>query len=121
MSGEVRQAEPPDEELGEYWERLPGEEMYLLGVEAMAGDGIDGWHVTIWAGQYFRQDPMGVELRQRIQSALRAVPGVSKVAELRWETWEVSGTPSGEALTRAAASVVDELADRMRVAYEAMS
>jgi hypothetical protein len=40
------------------------------------------------------------------------------VEELRWETWEVIGNPSGEALCRAAANVVDEFAERMRVAYE---
>ncbi len=43
------------------------------------------------------------------------------MARIRWETWEVNGTSSGEALCRAAASVVDELADRMRTAYESGS
>ena len=38
---------------------------------------------------------MGAELRQRVQSALRAVPGVTDVKE----TWKVTGIPSGEALT----------------------
>ena len=93
MSEEVRQGEPPDEELSEYWERLPSEELYLRGVEAYTGDEIDGWQVTLFAGEHFRSDAMGVELRQRINSALRAVPGVTNVEELRWETWEVSGTP----------------------------
>jgi len=36
------------------------------------------------------------------------------------EQWDVAGAPSGEALTRAAASVVDELADRMRRATAAL-
>jgi hypothetical protein len=118
MSEEVRQAPPPDEEISEYWERLPDDELYLRGVAVAAGEGIDGWQVTLFAGEYFQQDPLGLELQQRLESALRAVPGVTNADRIRWETWEVNGTASGEALCRAAASVVDELADRMRVAYE---
>ena len=48
------------------------------------------------------------------QAALRAVEGVTDVYEHDNECWGVTGTPSGQALTRAAARVVDELADRMR-------
>jgi len=123
MSEEVRQATPPDEELREYWERLPGDEVYLRGVEVAAPDEPEDfdWQVTIWAGEYFREDPLGQELEQRLGIALRAVPGVTNVARIRWETWEVNGASSGEALCRAAASVVDELADRMRTAYESES
>ena len=120
MSEEVRQATPPDEELREYWERLPGDENYLRGVEVAAPDepvGFD-WQVTIWAREYFRDDPLGLELQQRLKSALGAVSGVTSVENTSWETWEVHGAASGEALCRSAASVVDELADRMRVAYE---
>ena len=123
MSEEVRQATPPDEELREYLERLPGDEVYLRGVEVAAPDEAEDfdWQVTIWAGEYFREDPLGQELEQRLGTALRAVSGVTNVARIRWETWEVNGTSSGEALCRAAASVVDELADRMRTAYESGS
>ncbi len=123
MSEVVRQAAPPDEELREYWERLPGDEVYLRGVEVAAPDepeDFDG-QVTIWAGEYFREDPLGQELEQRLGTALRAVPGVTDVARIGLETWEVNGTSSGEALCRAAASVVDELAGRMRTAYESGS
>lgn len=49
-------------------------------------------------------------------SALQSVEGVIGVAEHDNESWDVYGTPSGEALTRAAANVVDGLADRMRQA-----
>ena len=118
MSDEVRQTTPPDEELSEYWERLPDDEIYLRGVEVAAGEQIDGWQVTLFAGEYFRDDPLGLELQQRLESALRAIPGVTKADRIRPETWEVNGTTSGEAVCRVAASVVDELADRMRVAYE---
>jgi hypothetical protein len=117
MSDQVRQVDPGDDELTEAWERETSEENYLFGVDAITGDEIDGWQVNWSAGEYFRHDPLGLELRQRFQRALRAVPGVITVEELRWETWEVTGNPAGEALCRAAASVVDELAERMRVAY----
>ena len=122
MSDEVRQIDPAewDESLAEVWERETSEEPYLLGVNAVTGHR-HGWQVNWAAGEYFREDSLGVELRQRFHTALRAVPGVTSVEELRWETWEVSGSPSGEALCRAAASVVDEFADRMRAAYEEMS
>jgi hypothetical protein len=119
MTGDVRQTTPPDEEISECWERLPADEIYLRGVEACTGEFFEGqWQVSWHAGEYFRDDPLGVELRQRFRSALGAVPGVTSVQDIRWETWEVGGTPSGEELCRAAAAVVDEFADRMRVAYE---
>ena len=121
MSEEIQQVEPEDDELSEYWERMPDTEGYLRGVAAMTGDELEGWQVEIGAGEYFRTEPLGVEMEQRLNSALRAVPGVSHVERIRWETWEVNGTPSGEALVRAAASVIDELADRLRAGYEEMS
>lgn len=47
-------------------------------------------------------------------AALRAVVGAEMVWEDDREVWGVTGTVSGEALIRAAASVVDHLADRAR-------
>jgi hypothetical protein len=120
MSEEVRQSDPPDQELREYWERLPGDDNHIRGVEVEAPaepEGFD-WQVTIWAREYFRGDSLGLELQRRIENALVAVPGVASVANACWETWEVFGDTSGEALCRAAVGVVDELADRMRAAYE---
>lgn len=54
------------------------------------------------------------ELRQQVAAALETVPGAGAVAEEDRESWYVTGTPSGEALIRAAARVVDRLADRAR-------
>lgn len=68
--------------------------------------------------EFFRQDPLGVELRQRLASALQSVSGVTSVAEHDNESWFVTGSPSGEVLTRAAANVLDELADRLRAGME---
>lgn len=56
----------------------------------------------------------------RLVSALLAVPGVTSADNASWETWYVSGNASGEALCQAAATIVDELADRMRAEYNAM-
>jgi len=118
---EVQQATPLDEELSESWERLPDSETHLRGVWVGTGEFLEGyWQVAIFAQEYFRQDPLGPELRQRLQTALRAVPGVTDAAEQDNETWMVSGSPSGEALCRAAANVLDELADRMRNVYEGL-
>ena len=69
--------------------------------------------------EFFRQDALGIELRQRMQAALLAVEGVIDVREHDNESWFIEGRPSGEALTRAAANVVDELADRLRDAMRA--
>ena len=119
MSEEVRQITPEDEELSECWERLPDGDTHLRGVEAYTGENLEGnWQVVICAQEYFRQDRLGLELRRRLQAAMRAVPGVTDAEEQDNETWWVSGSPSGEALCRAAANVLDELADRMRNAYE---
>lgn len=119
MSDEVRQIVPEDEEITEEWLRET-DEPGIRNVGAFTGPELDGWFVSICAQEFFRQDSLGVELRHRIERALRAVAGVTDVCEHDNETWDVRGAPSGEALTRAAASVVDELADRMRHAQGAL-
>lgn len=112
MNDDVRRIEPADDEITEEWLRETDEpEIRNVGAH-YADEG--GWIVEVWAQEFFRQDPLGVELRQRIQAALRTVDGVTDVYEHDNESWDVTGAPSGEALTRAAARVVDELADRMR-------
>jgi len=125
MSEEARRTDPDelDEEITEGWERLPGEENYLRGVEVDSGEGLGepfDWLVTIWAREYFRDDPMGRELKQRLESAMLAVPGVTSAENASWETWYVTGKASGEVLCQACANVLDGLADRMRAAYDEM-
>jgi hypothetical protein len=113
----------PDEEISDYWERVPAGEGYLRGVEVSSGEGLSepfDWLVTISAREYFRDDPLGQELQQRLENAMLAVPGVTSAENASWETWYVTGKTSGEALCRAAATVVDELADRMRTEYHTM-
>ena len=74
------------------------------------------WHVVVASQEFFRQTRSGLELCQRVQRAMGLVPGVAGVAENDNETWHVTGSPYGEALVRAVASVLDDLADRMREA-----
>lgn len=111
MNEEVRQVPSSKAEIEEVWERLT-DEPETRDVEAARW--VDGdWVVGVAVQEFFRDDPVGVELRQRIAGALRSVDGVTSVGEHDNESWWVEGTPSGEALTRAAASVVDEMADRL--------
>jgi hypothetical protein len=117
VSQEVRRIEPADPEIIEEWVRETDDEGGVLDVEAYTAAGSGGWMVVIGAQEYFpSDDELGVELRQRIQRALRAVPGVTGVEEAADAEWSVSGTPSGEGLTRAAAAVVDDLAGQIRAA-----
>ena len=120
MIEEVHQVPVDDDDsYTETWQRLADDpvERAVRGVSVSRWD--DGqWQVWIWAQEYFRQGPTGVELRQRIVNALAAVEGVTTVADWDAESWCVLGTPSGEALTRAAAHVIDDLADRLRQKYE---
>jgi len=96
----------------ETWSRLT-DEPEARAVEAWL-DGSYGWVVTVWAQEFYRQDPLGDELHERVACALESVDGAASVAEHDNESWRVTGTPSGKALTRAAANVVDDLADRLR-------
>jgi hypothetical protein len=115
MNDEIRQITPEDPEVDEEWERKTNDPNFR-DVDACRAEWMGGWEVGIAAQELFRQDPLGLELRQRVQSALEAVSGVTGVEEHDNETWLVTGNPSGEALMRAAANVVDDLADRMREA-----
>ena len=117
MNDQVQQVAAHEDDVDEVWNRLT-DEPDIRGVEAARIDDLGGWLVEISVQEFFRQAPLGVELRQRMASALRSVGGVIGVAEHDTESWFVTGAPSGEALTRAAASVVDGLADRLRVGME---
>jgi len=104
----------PDDEVDgeEAWERLVDDDPEVYNVEAIRGD--DEWQVTVWVAEFLRDDPLEDEMRQGMDKALNAVPGVTEVIEEDREIWAVSGTPSGEALARAAAGVIDGLADRAK-------
>jgi hypothetical protein len=113
MSDEVRLVPPEEGDAGEAWERLT-DEPEIRGVDAARVDEIGGWQVSVWVLEFLPADPVEAELRQRVASALAAVDGVIDVGEYDRESWFVAGTPSGQAVTRAVAQVVDDLADRTR-------
>ena len=118
MTEEVQQVPVPDWNTGvtEAWERLT-DEPDIRGVASYRGD--DGqWQVYIWTQEFFRHGPLGVELRQRLVSALEAAEGVTSVDEWDNDSWRVEGAPSGEELTWVATSVVDDMADRLRTSGE---
>lgn len=97
----------------EVWERVTGEPD-VRGVEAGRIDFAGGWNVTVAVMEFVREDPLESELRRRIAAALRSVGGVETAEEMDREVWFVTGTPSGDALVRAAAEVVDDLAGQTR-------
>lgn len=112
----VLQVQPADDEVREEWIRKtddPG----IRNVSAVSvtppGDS-SGWQVAVWVMEFIRADPLEAEVRRRIADALRRVSGVTSADEQDREQWWVTGTPSGEALVRAAAEVVDDLEDRIR-------
>ena len=113
MADGVRRV-PDDEVDGEEgWDRLVNDD--VRGVEAIrVGDGEWPWQVILAVAEFVREDPLETELRERVAAVLRAVPGVTDVAEEDREVWIVEGQPSGEALVSAAARVVDDLAPRLR-------
>ena len=108
---DVRQVVADDGD--EAWERVTGEPQ-VRGVEAVRIDFAGGWNVTVGVMEFVREDPLESELRRRI-AALRSVRGVQTADEMDREVWFVTGTPSGDALVRAAAEVVDDLAGQTRV------
>lgn len=114
---EIRRVQPADSSLSEEWLRET-DDPSLRGVNVTcstdAGDW--PWQVGVYVAEFVREEPLESELREKLDRALRAVSGVEAVAEEDREVWIVRGQPSGEALTAAAAAVVDEMADRLRVA-----
>jgi hypothetical protein len=113
----VQQVSADEDDVDEVWNRLT-DEPDIRGVEAARIDHLGGWLVEVSVQEFFRRDQLGVELRQRMVGTLESVGGVTSVAGHDNESWFVTGTPSGEALTRAAANVVDGLADRLRAGMD---
>lgn len=105
----------PDDEVDgvEGWHRLT-DDPDVRGVEAVRPEDGGPWQVIAYVAEFLRVDPLEDELGAAMPDALRAVPGVTAVAQEDREVWMVTGNPSGEALVRAAATVVDGLAGRAR-------
>jgi hypothetical protein len=97
MSEEVRPVDPTElVDVTEAWERVPDDEVYLRGVTVASGEGLGepfDWLVTIWAREYFRDDPLGQELQEKLESAMLAVPGVNSAENASWERGTSPGGP----------------------------
>ena len=101
----------PVDGTDEAWQRVTSDRD-AYGVEAVRIDAIGGWQVGVNVMEFVREDPLESELRRRIAGALESVEGVETAQEEDREVWFITGTPSGAALVRAAAEVVDDLADQ---------
>ena len=115
MTDEIRQVPAPDldEHCAEGWERSTDDpDIYGVGASLITLGEQPYWSVGVAVAEFLRDDPLETELRQRMLTALGAVDGVGSVWEEDREVWGVTGTPSGEALARAASGVVDHLAPR---------
>jgi hypothetical protein len=110
----------PDSEVDgdEGWERLTDElDIRGVGATRSADFGPFQWQVWVAVAEFLRSEPLQSELWDGVTTALAAVPGVTAVHHEDRETWVVIGNPTEEALTSAAAEVVDGLADRSRQHY----
>lgn len=117
---EVRQIEPMDDEIVEEWERVTDDpDIHGVGAARFAGTEWP-WQVYVYVAEFVRTEPLESELRRRITDALNSVPGVTEAVQEDREVWVVQGDASGDALTRACAAVVDELATRTREVYESL-
>jgi hypothetical protein len=113
VSDDVRQAFLPGAD--EAWERVT-DDPDVRGIDAVRIDEIGGWQLTVGAMEFVRDGSLETEMRRRIAAALQAVDGVVMADEEDREVWLVTGTASGKELIKAAAQVVDELADEIRAA-----
>jgi hypothetical protein len=121
MTDEIRRmpATELDDDCPESWERLTDDpDIRGVGASMITVGEQPYWSVGVAVAEFLREDPLETELRQQMTAALRAVDGAESVWEEDREVWGVTGTPSGEALVRAAAGVVDHLAARARVHAE---
>jgi hypothetical protein len=118
--GDVRRVQVDDSD--EAWERDievdDGEARWVEATRVRAwellggGHSPGGWNVTVAAMEFVREEPLEGELRRRIATALRSVEGVESADEMDREVWFVTGTPSGAAMVRAVAEVLDDLAEQ---------
>ena len=104
----------------ECWERMT-DEPDLRGVGATRGRSVLWpWSVGVAVMESIRRDPLESELRKAIFDALTAVAGVTEVINDDRETWRVAGSPHGDELVRAAATVVDAFAARAKAHLAAL-
>src|ERR1700684_2075543 len=98
MSDEIRQVPAGEVDADEVWQRLT-DEPDVRDIEAWTDDEVDGWVVEVNVQEFFRDDPLGRELRDRLKGAFLGVEGVSQAEEYDNESWLGGGDPFGRALT----------------------
>lgn len=110
-----------DEGCEEIWERQTDDhDIRWVGAQKITLGEFPYWSVGVAVAEFLREDPLESELRQQMAAALRAVDGAETVWEEDREVWGVTGGVSGEALVRAAAGVVDHLAERARAHIDSL-
>lgn len=109
MAGDCVRITPIDSEVEEEWVRDTDDDFRSVDVIKPANY---KWQVYLGLANVLREGPLESEMRRDMDTALRAVPGVTDVTEGDREIWDVEGSPSGKALAEAASTVVDALAVR---------
>lgn len=119
MNDDVVEIPPDDLDGEEGWIRRTAEPNIGC-VEAVrqAADGPWQWSIGVSVMEFVREDPLESRMRAAIDAALRAVSGVTDVAEEDREIWIVDGQPSGWQLVQAVAKAVDSFANAARKQYE---
>jgi hypothetical protein len=107
-----------DAELQEEWVRET-DDQDVRGVGAWKPYD-DDWRVVLSVAEFLREEPLESEMRRSMRSALTQVQGVREVIEEDREQWIAVGSPNGIDLVRAAAYVVDALADRARAHIDSL-
>ena len=125
MTGDVREVSADDDDVVEGWiratndpERRVTAQLIRLPPGRNRPEEVRGWNVTVTVMEFIRKEPLSSELRSRITAALRAVDGVATANEMDTEVWWVAGVPTGPALVRAVAEVLDDFDSRIRANRE---
>jgi hypothetical protein len=110
------QSDELDEHCAESWERVTDDpDIYGVDASMITFGEQTYWSVGLAIAEFLRADPAETDFRQQMSAALVAVDGVQRVWEEDREVWGVTGTPSGQALVRAAAAIVDHYAEQVRL------
>ena len=119
MPDEIRMMASQDDEILAEWVREGDDpDIQMVDVCQLARGGEWPWQVEVAAAEFVREEPFESEFRDRIDQAIRSVPGVQHVVEEDREVWLVSGNPDAEHLVRTVADAVDALAEGIRAAME---
>lgn len=100
------------------WVRETDDDVRGVGALQLADEGRWTWQIFVSMAEFVREEPLETEMRAAVDQAIRAVAGVTEVAEEDREVWILSGDPMGEELVRSVGAAVDRLAPRARLHIE---